>query len=65
MEWELHLTMLQLQGVKRRHSDLYPDLVEGEVCSLVGREGGREGGSEGGREGGREGTQERFRRCMR
>ena len=52
MEWELQLTMQQLQGVKRRYSDLYPDLVESEASIYVRREGGREGGKEGGKEGG-------------
>ena len=49
MEWELQLTMQQLQGVKRRFSDLYPDLVESEASIYVRREGEREGGREGGR----------------
>ena len=36
--------MQQLQGVKRRYSDLYPDLVESEASIYVSREGGGEGG---------------------
>lgn len=32
MEWELHLTMRDLRRARRRHSDLYPDVVRGWGC---------------------------------
>jgi len=47
MEWELQLTMQQLQAVKRRYSDLYPDLVESEASIYVRREGWKKGEEEG------------------